>query len=65
MVIMLNKSLDTMDPNILLSLVNTKLRDSYSSLELLCDDIDIEKHKIIEKLKTIGYDYDESQNQFK
>jgi len=65
MVIMLNKSLDTMDPNILLSLVNTKLRDSYSSLELLCDDMDIEKHKIIEKLKTIGYDYDESQNQFK
>ena len=62
---MLNKSLDTMDPNILLSLVNTKLRDSYSSLELLCDDIYIEKHKIIEKLKTIGYDYDESQNQFK
>ena len=54
---MLNKSLDTMDPNILLSLVNTKLRDSYSSLELLCDDMDIEKHKIIEKLKTIGYDY--------
>ena len=42
---MLNKSLDTMDPNILLSLVNTKLRDSYSSLELLCDDMDIEKHK--------------------
>ena len=62
---MLNKSLDTMDPNILLSLVNTKLRDSYSSLELRCDDMDIEKHKIIEKLKTIGYDYDESQNQFK
>ena len=62
---MLNKSLDTMDPNILLSLVNTKLRDSYSSLELLCDDMDIEKHKIIEKLKTIGYDYDESQKQFK
>ena len=62
---MLNKSLDTMDPNILLSLVNTKLRDSYSSLELLCDDMDIEKHKIIEKLKTIGYAYDESQNQFK
>ena len=54
---MLNKSLDTMDPNILLSLVNTKLRDSYSSLELLCDDMDIEKHKIIEKLKTIGYDW--------
>ena len=62
---MLNKSLDTMDPTILLSLVNTKLRDSYSSLELLCDDMDIEKHKIIEKLKTIGYDYDESQNQLK
>ena len=65
MIAMLNKSLDVMDPNILLSLVNTKLRDCYSSLELLCDDMDIEKHKIIEKLKSIGYDYDENQNQFK
>lgn len=62
---MLNKSVDSMDPNILLSLVNTKLRDCYGSLELLCDDMDVEKHKIIEKLKSIGYDYDESQNQFK
>ena len=62
---MLNKSLDVMDSNILLSLVNTKLRDCYSSLELICDDMHIEKHKIIEKLKSIGYDYDENQNQFK
>ena len=62
---MLNKSIDAMDPNIVLSLVNTKLRDYYGSLELLCDDMDIEKNKIIEKLKSIGYDYDEGQNQFK
>ncbi len=27
------------DPVILLSYINTRLRDSYSSLEALCDDL--------------------------
>ncbi|MBE6071719.1 MAG: DUF4250 domain-containing protein [Clostridium butyricum] len=62
---MINKSIDIIDPNILLSLINTKLRDNYSSFELLCEDMMLDKNKIIEKLKSIGYDYDENQNQFK
>ena len=31
------------DPNILLSYINTKLRDQYPSLEALCEDLDVTK----------------------
>ncbi|MBP5532869.1 MAG: DUF4250 domain-containing protein [Lachnospiraceae bacterium] len=53
------------DPDILLSLINTKLRDEYSSLDDLCDSLDIEKSRIIEILDPAGYKYDASINQFK
>lgn len=62
---MKNESIKVIDPNILLSLINTKLRDQYDSLELLCDDLDIDKNEIIKKLKLIGYEYYEESNQFK
>lgn len=52
------------DPNILLSYVNLKLRDYYSSLENMCDDLDISQREIEEKLKSIGYRYDSGRNQF-
>ena len=52
------------DPFMLLSVVNTKLRDTYSSLDTLCDDLDVNKDEIISKLKTAGYNYNESKNQF-
>lgn len=42
-----------------------KLRDKYSSLDDMCEDMDISKTEIIEKLKTIGYVYNALQNQFK
>lgn len=53
------------DPVILLSFVNTMLRDKYDSLALLCDDYNIKENIITEKLLTIGYSYNEEQNQFK
>ena len=52
------------DPVILLSYINLKLRDEYSFLDLLCEDLDISKTEIIEKLKSINYSYDEKLNQF-
>lgn len=52
------------DPVLLLSTVNTKIRDYYHSLDALCDDMDIEKQLIIDKLKGIDYEYDESRHQF-
>ena len=53
------------DPAMLLSYINMKLRDQYDSLERLCDDLDISKSEIVEKLKTIDYIYDNEKKQFK
>ena len=37
------------DPVMLLSFVNLKLRDYYSSLDAMCDDLDIDKQEILNK----------------
>ena len=52
------------DPVILLSVVNTKLRDFYPSLEALCEDMQADQKEITDKLKTIDYEYDKDRNQF-
>ncbi len=52
------------DPIILLSYVNLKLRDFYSSLEATCEDLDVSKAVIEEKLNGIGYRYNAEKNQF-
>jgi len=52
------------DPVILLSVINTKLRDFYSSLDALCEDLQVSKESIIEKLADIDYEYDKKRNQF-
>lgn len=52
------------DPAMLLSFINLKLRDNYSSLDALCDDMNAKASEIIDKLKTIDYEYDEATNQF-
>lgn len=55
----------TMDPNILVSIVNMKLRDNYSSLDILCDDMDLSKEALKERLKKADYTYNKESNQFK
>jgi hypothetical protein len=52
------------NPFVLLSYINTKLRDNYSSLDDLIDDLDLNKDEIINALKSINYEYDESLNKF-
>lgn len=52
------------DPVILLSYINTQLRDFYASLDEFCKTNNINKNDIIKKLATIDYDYDNKQNQF-
>ena len=52
------------DPVILLSFINTKLRDNYKNLDLLCDDLEINKEELIKKLNSIGYEYSEELNKF-
>lgn len=52
------------DPIMLLSVINLKLRDNYSSLDALCDDLDEDKLAILDKLGTAGYVYNPDTNQF-
>lgn len=52
------------DPMILLSYVNTKLRDFYLSLDEMCSQLNINKMDIIEKLRVIDYEYDKTLNKF-
>jgi len=52
------------DQAMLLSYVNLKLRDYYGSLEKMCEDMDISREMIMEKLASIDYHYDEEKNQF-
>ena len=52
------------DPTMLLSYINTKLRDDYSSLDALCDDLDIKQSELKTKLASIDYRYDATLNRF-
>lgn len=52
------------DPVMLLSYINTQLRDFYPSLEEFCKAQDVDAGTVIEKLRTIGYVYDEKMNKF-
>ena len=52
------------DPVMLLSFVNLKLRDYYTDLSALCDDLAIEECELTEKLAVIDYHYDKEKNQF-
>lgn len=52
------------DPVMLLSVVNTKLRDFYPNLEGLAVAEGVAAEEIIEKLAVINYEYDENRNQF-
>lgn len=52
------------DPMLLLSVVNTKLRDQYASLDALCEDMQADREELEAKLQNIDYTYDGNTNQF-
>lgn len=52
------------DAAMLLSFVNTKLRDYYANLDEFCKEAGVERGYIIEKLRKIDYEYDEGLNKF-
>ena len=53
------------DAYMLLSFINTKLRDDFEGLDSFCDSYNVDKKEIEEKLKNIGYKYINTENQFK
>lgn len=52
------------DPMILFSTVNTYLRDRYSSLNELCDDLGVDRKELEAKLLQAGFEYSEKYNKF-
>ena len=52
------------DPAMLLSYVNTQLRDFYPSMEELCKAMDVDKCEIDEKLAMSDYEYDPVSNRY-
>ncbi|MCI5648949.1 MAG: DUF4250 domain-containing protein [Fusicatenibacter sp.] len=52
------------DPVMLLSYVNTQLRDFYPTLTEFCRSNQIDENALKEKLALIDYEYDESENRF-
>lgn len=48
----------------LYSFINMKLRDSYPSLDALCDDLNVCKDDIVKKLKSVGFEYSPDRNRF-
>lgn len=53
------------DPAILLSYINTKLRDEFTDLDDLCRSLCISKEKLEKDLSAIGYTYSRETNSFK
>lgn len=53
------------DPAILVSYINTKLRDYYPTLDELCDDIDIDRAELESRLREAGYEYNSELNKFR
>lgn len=52
------------DPLMLLSFVNTQLRDKCVSLNDFCNEYNVDENVIIDKLKSINYIYSEKENKF-
>ncbi len=52
------------DPVILLSYINTELRDNYSSLDELCASLGEDRAEIEAALKKLDYEYDADLNKF-
>ena len=52
------------DPMLLVSYLNTKLRDFYVTLDSLCEDMELDKETLLETCNSIDFQYDETLNKF-
>ncbi|ELR63616.1 hypothetical protein C942_03474 [Photobacterium marinum] len=59
------KSFETMDPVMLMSIVNMKIRDDFGDLDGLVKYFDIDKEKLVARLAEAGFDYLPEAKQFR
>lgn len=52
------------DAMMLFSVINMKLRDTYASLDTLCDDLQVDKAVLLRKLGESGFEYNAEHNKF-
>ena len=52
------------DPVMLLSYINTQLRDNYPDMDELCRSLCLDRKDVDEKLASIDYEYDQEKNQY-
>lgn len=52
------------DPMMLMSVINMKLRDFYSDLDSLCEDLGIDRNELEKTLSTSGFEYNQELNKF-
>lgn len=63
--ILSTKTITTMDVHILMSVINMKLRNEFSSLRSLCASFELDEKVLISRLATAGYVYESEQNHFR
>ena len=52
------------DPAMLMSWTNMKLRDYYKSLDELCNDLEIDRNELENRLNQAGFEYNPEFNKF-
>ncbi|MGL5683518.1 MAG: DUF4250 domain-containing protein [Marinifilaceae bacterium] len=52
------------DLHMLLSVINMKLRDHYSSLDELCKSMGVDKEWLLKRLAEGGFEYNSDLNKF-
>ena len=52
------------DPMMLMSVINMKLRDFYKALDTLCEDLDLDRRELEERLGKAGFEYSSENNRF-
>lgn len=51
-------------PMMLMSFINMKLRDFYPTLDALCDDMDVDRQELENKMAEAGLEYNAAANKF-
>ncbi len=52
------------DSVMLMSYVNTKLRDYYPTLDALCEDMGVDREELEKQLGAVGFEYNPTTNKF-